>query len=141
LSKVIFIFCVVAGLFAIGVRSCHGQTTWPEFIYALEIVESGRAQYAVGDDGESLGILQIQCAVVLDVNGEYGFGFECNDVFHIPTARCVAWHYLRMLGKRYERETGKPPTWETYARMWVGGAHGWSKEATVSYWQRVKRYL
>jgi hypothetical protein len=104
------------------------------FLLALEQVESGGRCDAVGDHGKSLGALQIQRAVVVDVNETFGTHYRWADAHDKEKARAICALYLH----RYLPETA---TMEEGARTWNGGPTGSRKESTKTYWRKVKLEL
>ena len=44
-------------------------------------------------------------------------------------------------GNYYKKKTGKEVTPEIIARIHNGGALGWNKSSTISYWNKVKSKL
>jgi hypothetical protein len=107
-----------------------------KLIPALIAIESGGDPNAVGDNGRSLGILQIQAAVVQDVNAWYGTHYRHADAFEPAYAREICRVYL--LRWATEKRLGRQPTFEDMARIWNGGPNGWKKKSTVKYWEKVQ---
>ena len=110
------------------------------FIAALIAVESGGDAKAIGDNGRSVGVLQIQRAVVEDVNRVHGTRYRWPEDAQNPMnaariCRLYLQHWCTV--DRLRRE----PTLEDAARIWNGGPHGYKKPATEKYWLRVKREL
>ena len=59
-----------------------------------------------------------------------------------PRAARRIWNlYLDFYGKQYEKETGRKPTDEVFARISNGGPTGWRKTSTLPYWDRVREAL
>jgi hypothetical protein len=110
-----------------------------KLIPALIAIESGGDPNAVGDGGRSLGILQIQAAVVRDVNAWYGMHFRHEDALAAGYARSICRAYL--LRWATEKRLGRQPTFEDLARIWNGGPNGYKKRATIGYWEKVKAKL
>ena len=104
-------------------------------------VESNGNDAAVGDRGKAIGALQIWGVVVEDVNRVYGTSFKHSDARTRHLACSVCHLYLTYWGRHYQKITGKVPSIEVYARMWNGGPRGYSKQATIAYWGKVKRLL
>lgn len=106
----------------------------PEFFAALNRVETGGRDGAVlGDNGRSLGPLQISRAYWQDsrVPGDYG------SVTNRTYAEKVALAYLQ----RYCPAAVRAGDAETCARIHNGGPAGAKKAATLGYWRKVKREL
>ena len=110
-------------------------------VAALIQVESGGNCNAVGDGGNSVGCLQIQVAVIQDVNRIYGRHYLPSDRHNKRKSEEICRLYLMHYGKNYERKTGKKATPEVLSRCWNGGPMGWRKSATVKYWEKVKREM
>jgi len=103
----------------------------PSFFRALHIVEtSGRTGPILGDQGRSLGPLQIMRAFHADsrVAGDY------SRVADLDYAKRVATAYLQ----RYAPEAWAKGDVVTLARVFNGGPRGHLKQATKSYGARVK---
>ena len=102
-------------------------------ISALIMVESSNNDLAVGDQGRAIGCLQIQKAVVLDVNRITGSHYKHSEMTNRVAARAVCEAYLKAYGKN--------ATIEQLARRWNGGPTGDRKSATEAYWAKVKKHL
>lgn len=105
---------------------------------ACAFVESGLNPNAVGDEGKSVGIVQIQKIVVDDVN-EYlkkkGSSFR----YTYEDRKSVAKSYK--IFKLYLDRWADGKSLEIKARIWNGGPKGDHKKATKSYWKRVEQVL
>jgi len=102
------------------------------FWRALHQVEtSGRVGAIVGDNGRSLGPLQISRAYFADsrVGGTY------EQVTDLGFARKVVTAYL----KRYAPQAWAAGDVETLARIHNGGVRGDRKQATINYGKKVLR--
>ena len=110
-------------------------------IAAVIAVESGGDNRAVGDGGRAYGCLQIHAVYVRDVNRITKRSFRHVDAFKRPVAVWMTRQYLEHYGEVYRRRTGKPPTYEVYARMHVAGPYGWRKTCSLPYWRKVQREL
>lgn len=102
------------------------------FWRALHLVEtSGRQGPILGDNGRSLGPLQISRAYFTDsrVAGTY------EQVVDLPFARRVVSAYLQ----RYAPKAWASGDVETLARIHNGGPRGDRKQATVNYGKKVLR--
>lgn len=108
-------------------------------IPALVKVESSGNPRAVGDAGASLGILQVQRAVVADVNRAHGTRYSHADAFDPAKAEAICRAYLAIYCT--PRRLGRTPTLEDAARIWNGGPTGWKKNSTKSYWHKVRAAL
>ena len=104
------------------------------FWRALHQVEaSGRHGAIIGDNGRSLGPLQISRAYHADsrVAGDY------SQVTDLVYARRVATAYL----KRYAPQAWAQGDVETLARIHNGGPSGHRKAATLPYAEKVRRAM
>jgi len=104
------------------------------FWRALHVVEtSGRQGPILGDNGRSLGPLQISRAYFTDsrVAGTY------EQVVDLPFARRVVSAYLQ----RYAPKAWAAGDVETLARIHNGGPRGDKKQATVNYAAKVRRAM
>ena len=108
---------------------------------AIETVESSGNIKAIGDGGKAVGCLQIHKAVIDDVNRIYGKTYQLKDRYSRSKSREIASLYLSYWGNHYEKKTGKKATNDVLARIWNGGCYGWKKQATIKYWNKVKKAM
>ena len=120
-----------------------------KFWDAIKQVESSGNENAVGDNGRSIGPLQIQRGYYNDAvernpslqSGKYaGYMYEnCKGPGSFEYSRAVAESYMN----RYATEgrLGHSPTFEDMARIHNGGPNGYKMEATVKYWDKVNKIL
>jgi hypothetical protein len=104
------------------------------FWRALHLVEtSGRQGPILGDNGRSLGPLQISRAYFTDsrVAGTY------EQVVDLPFARRVVSAYLQ----RYAPKAWAAGDVYTLARIHNGGVRGDRKQSTINYGQKVRRAM
>jgi len=102
---------------------------------ALIAVESGGNNQAIGDEGRSIGCLQITEACVLDVNRIYSTTFKWpDDCFNRYLSQRICTLYLSHYG-------GEKPTDHKLARIWNAGPEGYKKAASRAYWRKVKQKL
>ena len=102
---------------------------------AMIAVESGGDCRAVGDQGRSIGILQISRGVVEDVNRIRGTHYKWpDDCFDRRKSIEICVAYLTHYG-------GKSKSLEKAARQWVGGPQGHRKAETRAYWIKVKKHI
>ena len=117
---------------------------WKAFVLALIMQESGGNDHAIGDHGASHGPLQIQKECIMDVNryrkskGWKQFKFP-EDCYDRQKAEACLIIYTRIYAN--EKRVGRPPTLEDYARIWNGGPNGYKKQATLKYWDKLKKAL
>ena len=118
---------------------------WGMFLAILIQIESSGDPNARGDNGRSLGILQIGELCVEDVNRIYKLEgtdheYQIWDAYNVKKSKEICKRYLSHWGNKYEQETKAmgQSTFEAYARIWNGGPRGYKKEATDKYWERFQ---
>jgi len=105
------------------------------FYKALNMVETnGKQGRILGDNGNSLGPLQISYAYWLDSGIKSGKYADCADYNY---ACKVVESYLQA----YAPKAVKTLDFQTLARIHNGGPNGHNKQVTLNYWLRVKNYL
>ena len=109
-------------------------------------VESGNNPNAVGDNGKSVGIAQIQKICVDDCNRilkmrKQSKRFTYEDRKSVSKSKEMMKIYLEFYGRQYAKETGIAPTNKVLSRIWNGGPRGWKLDATYAYYQKVRKYL
>jgi len=105
------------------------------FIWLVE--SGGQLHPPAGDNGRSVGPLQIQKCVVKDVNEALGHdAYTYEDRQDLVKSGEMFWVY----SVRYatKRRLGHDPTMEDIARIWNGGPNGYKKPSTVKYWNRIQ---
>jgi hypothetical protein len=117
---------------------------WNTFLQVLCKQESNNNPNAEGDirNGrpQALGILQLWDIYVQDVNRMYPKrNFFHSDALNPKKAALITTLYLMGYGRNYAKKTGKQPTYEVLARIHNGGPNGWQKDATIRYWESVKK--
>ena len=121
---------------------CHSVEVSDKLLYAIEMVESNCNENAVGDNGKAVGAYQQHAVFVCDVNRILKEDlYTLEDRKSAFLARRMAKIYLTYYGNRYERITGKRASNEVLARIYNGGATGYKKQATKSYWNKIKKFL
>ena len=123
--------------------------SYDKFWDAIKQVESSGNENAVGDNGRSIGPLQIQRGYYNDAvernpslqSGKYaGYTYEnCKGSGSFEYSRAVAEGYMNRYAT--ERRLGHHPTFEDMARIHNGGPNGYKMEATVKYWEKVNKIL
>lgn len=104
----------------------------PALLAAMILIESNGNPRAIGDEGRSVGILQISRVVVADVNRITGTRYKWpDDCFDPAKSVKICTAYLSHYG-------GKDASDQKLARIWVGGPDGNSRASTAGYWKRVK---
>lgn len=108
-------------------------------ILALILVESGGDPKAIGDNGLAYGCLQMHAAYVQDAAEYANADWQHNDAFDPDTSLKIIKAYM----KRYANDDrlGRYATAEDIARIHNGGPNGYKKDATDSYWNKVKSKL
>jgi soluble lytic murein transglycosylase-like protein len=111
--------------------------------HATVRVESGANPRAYNRHDGASGIAQIRGVCLNDVNRiarQRGLGarFTPSDLYDPVQARRIWELYLDYYGDAYQKQTGRRPTDEIYARIWNGGPNGWRKASTLEYWDRVR---
>jgi hypothetical protein len=125
---------MIRSLILLTLASASHAAPPESFWRALHQVEtSGRHGAILGDNGKSLGPLQISRAYHADsrVAGDY------SQVTDLAYARRVATAYL----KRYAPQAWAQGDVETLARIHNGGARGHKKPATLPYAEKVRRAM
>lgn len=125
---------------------CNGVEVTAKLLNAIKNVESSGNSSAVGDNGKAVGAYQIHKVYVDDVNKilkNKGFKtrFTYSDRFNAHKSRVMTCIYLNHYGKVYECKTGKKASLEVLARIHNGGPNGYKKQATMKYWNKVKKRL
>jgi len=97
---------------------------------------------AVGDNGRSIGCMQIQMCVIEDVNRVYKrHNYVAKDRYDKVKSQEICYLYLLHWGNHYENKTGKKATSQVLARIWNGGPNGWKKASTKEYGMKAKNLL
>jgi hypothetical protein len=105
----------------------------------LKQVETNNDPTAIGDNGTSYGILQIQRSVVSDVNRVYGTNYKHIDMFSEEASEEVFMLYLCLGKEKFLKKHKRFPTEEELVRMWNGGIYkGYTYKQTKAYY---KKYL
>lgn len=127
--------CVLLMLFSLTMSA----EVVDDVMEVLKYVESLNDPKAVGDNGMSYGVLQIQKACVEDVNKYYGTHYRHEDMFQVECAEEVFRLYACIGVIRYEKKYGKKATEEVIVRNHNGGIYrGYRIKATEEYYRRYK---
>ena len=103
----------------------------------LKTVETNNDVDAIGDNGTSYGILQIQRSVLSDVNRIYDTNYKHIDMFSEEASEEVFRLYLCYGKEVFLRKHCRFPTEEDLVRMWNGGIYkGYTYNQTESYYQK-----
>lgn len=109
------------------------------YLDALRQVETGgqrdNGRGAKGDNGKSLGPLQIQKAYWLDARMPDGRWEDC--LTDLAYSERVVLAYAR----RYAPKALDAGDWQTLARIHNGGPKGATKKATEAYWAKVEKVM
>jgi len=93
-------------------------------------VESSGNRFAIGDNGKSWGIAQIQQSRIDDYYQRTGIRFELSDMFDVEKSREVFMYYC-----------SDPYNLEAISRSWNGGNNWRQKKQTHDYWYKVQKFL
>lgn len=103
----------------------------------LKQVETNGDVNAIGDNGDSYGILQIQRSVLSDVNRVYGTQYSHEDMFSEKASEEVFKLYLCLGKEKFLKKHDRFPTEEELVRMWNGGIYkGYTYNQTKLYYQK-----
>ena len=108
---------------------------------AIKEVESGGDCKAIGDSGKAVGAYQIHEIYVKDANRISGKSYTLEDRYDEKKSLEIVKIVTTYYGNYYKKKTGKEVTPEIIARIHNGGALGWNKSSTISYWNKVKSKL
>ena len=119
--------------------SFNMKADYKEIVEVLKYVETLNDPTAIGDGGDSWGVLQIQEAVVIDVNRYFGKHYHHVDVFDVVCAEEIAILYMRMGAELYYKKYSIKASDEVLVRFHNGGIYqGHKIKATIKYY---KKYL
>ena len=104
-------------------------------LMVLIAVESNGNDFAKGDNGDAIGCLQIHKEVITDVNRIYGTTYRWPESCYI---RETSKEICRMYLKHYAPQKSGA---QILSRIWNGGPRGHKKQATLKYWERVKKEI
>lgn len=109
---------------------------YKEIVQVLKYVESYNNPSAIGDGGDSWGVLQIQKPAVDDVNRYFGTHYQHEDMFNEACAEEVAILYMRMGAELYKKRHGVEASEEVLVRNHNGGIYrGYRYRATKKYYR------
>lgn len=121
--------------------SFNAKAEYEEIVEVLKYVETLNDPTAIGDGGDSWGVLQIQEAAVEDVNRYFGTHYHHKDMFNPTCAEEVASLYMKMGAELYFKKYGKHPTEEVLVRNHNGGIYrGYRINATVKYYREYMKW-
>jgi soluble lytic murein transglycosylase-like protein len=105
-------------------------------IMAIMAIESGGDDLAMGDNGGSLGCMQISESCLADVNSIGGAQYSRSD--RLDRAKSID-IFRAYIGKyATKKRLGRSPTQSDIARIWNAGPDGYKKPTSMGYWQKVK---
>lgn len=112
-----------------------------EIVEVLKYVETLNDPTAIGDGGDSWGVLQIQKPAVDDVNRYYGTHYQHSDVFDVVCAEEITILYMKMGAELYKEKYGIEPTVEVLVRNHNGGIYrGHRIKATKKYYREYLKW-
>lgn len=113
----------------------YDTVDYERLLNAIAMVES--------DNGKtSRNVYQLTEIWVKDANRISGTVYTLDElVENRAIAEGLICDYWRHYGARYYAEFGEAPSMEQLARMHNGGPRGYTKTATLRYWEKVKKYL
>ena len=150
LAKLIAWFVIAFLVFTFFITQCSQKTeasvTITDVIYAIEEVESNRNPYAINEQENALGCLQIRPVMIADYNRITG-----EDLAHdVAYNRSMAYIIASTIFNHYMKGIEKPNA-KHLAFIWNGGGGAWrrvdsprsdSKQRNLEvYWSKVKSYL
>jgi len=128
-------------LLALAVTITATAEDLSEVMEVLKYVETLNDPSAVGDGGDSYGVLQIQAACVADVNRYFQTTYTHDDMFQVECAEEVFRLYTLMGVERYIKKYGVVPTTEVIVRNWNGGIYqGHRINATRKYYREYVKW-
>ncbi len=123
----------------ITTRRLFDVRRYRDLLDAMKKVETGGTRhpnYAVGDNGRSIGPYQITYDYWLDA------ARETLQLREGTWSMCVIPSYAeKVILSYWKKYASKDATWEHLARIHNGGPHGYKKQETVKYWQKVSKHL
>lgn len=128
---------IIIVLYNITIRA---NTSLVEIREVLKYVETGYDSTAIGDNGKSFGILQIQQVAIDDVNRKYGTHYTHQDAFDVQCAEEIFDLYIKMWVERLELNENRPAKPEDIVRIWNGGPRGYKRKSTIKYLERFKKF-
>jgi hypothetical protein len=127
-------------LLLILVAATASASSLTEIRDILKHVETDYNPRAIGDGGDSFGILQIQQGAIDDVNRKYGTDYTHQDAFDIVCAEEIFELYIQMWTEKLEEREKRPATEEDIVRIWNGGPRGWKRQGTLKYLKKYRIY-
>jgi membrane-bound lytic murein transglycosylase MltF len=114
-----------------------------ELILAIAMIESSMNPLAIGDNGASVGLLQISEPCLQDVNNFRDRNYTSEDRKDPQKSIEIFVLYIDILLPKAKEEGASmyQSDEEIISRIWNGGPRGWNKSATKIYWDKVRKEL
>ena len=111
-----------------------------KLLNAICEVESGCDSTAVGDDKKAIGAYQIWKVYWIDaIEHDPSIGGEYEDCYNKEYAEKIIFSYWDRYATK--KRLGHEPIDEDLARIHNGGPNGYKKDATLKYWNKIKKEL
>ena len=107
---------------------CPFEQIWQTTIQ----IESSGDRFAIGDNGKSYGIAQIQQSRIDDYYRRTGIRYTLQDMFDAEKSRSVFMYYAQTHG---------PYQQEVICREWNAGPRWRNIKQTKDYWQKIQRRI
>ena len=117
---------------AVAIFETPGYNPFESLWNATCIVESGKDRFAIGDNGKSWGIAQIQQSRLNDYFNRTGIRYTLQDMFDVQKSRQIFMFYAGLHG---------PYQQERICRMWNGGWNYQRIRATKVYYRKIQAHL
>lgn len=122
--------------------SAHPEPSLTKIWKRIVEIESNKDPTAIGDNGMSWGIVQIQKIAVDDVNRLYGTSYTHADAFDVECAKEIFHLYLYAGIVMFKNRYNRMPTEQEVVRMWNGGIYtGYKRKTTIKYYRKYKQLL
>ena len=139
MKKIVLFFRMVWTLPTITTRHHSKVRRYRYLLDAMRKVETGgtlHPNYAVGDDGRSIGPYQITYDYWLDA------ARETLQLREGTWSMCVIPSYAeKVILSYWKKYASAEASWEHLARIHNGGPNGYKKQETAKYWQKVSKHL
>ena len=114
-----------------------------ELILAIAMIESSMNPLAIGDNGDSVGLLQISEPCLQDVNNFRDRNYTSEDRKDPQKSIEIFVLYIDIWLPKAKEEGASmyQSDEENISRIWNGGPKGWNKSATKIYWDKVRKEL
>lgn len=115
---------------AVAIFHDPGYNPFTSLWDATCIVESGKDRFAIGDNGKSYGIAQIQQSRLNDYFNRTGIHYTLQDMFDVQKSRQIFMYYCF-----------SPYHFEAISRSWNGGNNYLRIKATKVYYRKIQACL